>query len=230
MVGMQLEPAPRARRVRQARPAATRAGLRDRARHRHARDRGRAVRGRARRPRPRGPARRPRAPAGTPARDRSARCWAPPPAHRAWRSRRTAAGESWRRAGGAAGSASRPSVPKNSSMAFRDHCCGCDGYGAFVVACSDCWVCVRPKLTRLKRMPGSGSFRGLWPVNSSSSAVPASTTSRTSPSSIPRERADRHHRALGLGQVVARLRHDLRRGPAALRRVALGLRPAVPRA
>ena len=45
---------------------------------------------------------------------------------------------------------------------------------------------------------------------------------------IPRERADRHHRALGLGEVVARVRHHLRRGPAPLRRVALGLRPAVP--
>ena len=33
-----------------------------------------------------------------------------------------------------------------------------------------------------------------------------------------------------LGQVVARLRHDLRRRAAALRRVAVGLRPAVPRA
>ena len=33
----------------------------------------------------------------------------------------------------------------------------------------------------------------------------------------------------GLGQVVARLRHHLRRGPAPLRRVAVGLRPPVPR-
>ena len=33
-----------------------------------------------------------------------------------------------------------------------------------------------------------------------------------------------------VGQVVARLRHHLRRGAAALRRVALGLRPPVPRA
>ena len=42
--------------------------------------------------------------------------------------------------------------------------------------------------------------------------------------------ADRVHRAVGLGQVVARVRHDLRRGPAPLRRVAVGVRPAVPRA
>ena len=34
----------------------------------------------------------------------------------------------------------------------------------------------------------------------------------------------------GVGQVVPRLRHDLRRGPAPLRRVAVVLRPAVPRA
>ena len=33
----------------------------------------------------------------------------------------------------------------------------------------------------------------------------------------------------GLGQVEPRLRHDLRRGPAPLRRVAVGVRPAVPR-
>ena len=36
------------------------------------------------------------------------------------------------------------------------------------------------------------------------------------------------HRAVGLGQVVARLRHDLCRGAAPLRRVALGLCPPVP--
>ena len=40
----------------------------------------------------------------------------------------------------------------------------------------------------------------------------------------------RDHGALGLGQVLARLRHALRRGPAPLRRVALGLRAPVPRA
>ena len=38
----------------------------------------------------------------------------------------------------------------------------------------------------------------------------------------------RHHRALRLGQVVARLRHDLRRGAAPLRRVAVGLCAPVP--
>ena len=40
--------------------------------------------------------------------------------------------------------------------------------------------------------------------------------------------ADRHHGAFGLREVLARLRHDLRRGPAALRGVAVRLRPAVP--
>ena len=39
----------------------------------------------------------------------------------------------------------------------------------------------------------------------------------------------RLHRALRVGQVLARVRHDLRRGPAALRGVALLVRPAVPR-
>ena len=42
--------------------------------------------------------------------------------------------------------------------------------------------------------------------------------------------ARRHHRAERLGQVLARLRHHLRRGPAPLRRVAVGLRAPVPRA
>jgi excinuclease ABC subunit A len=46
----------------------------------------------------------------------------------------------------------------------------------------------------------------------------------------PAQPTDRHHRRFGLRQVVARVRHDLRRGPAALRRVAVGLRAAVPRA
>ena len=43
-------------------------------------------------------------------------------------------------------------------------------------------------------------------------------------------RVDRRHRRQRVGQVLARLRHDLRRGPAALRGVAVGLRAAVPRA
>ena len=46
----------------------------------------------------------------------------------------------------------------------------------------------------------------------------------------PPRPAHRVHRAVGFGQVVARLRHHLRRGPAPLRRVAVVLRPAVPRA
>ena len=42
-------------------------------------------------------------------------------------------------------------------------------------------------------------------------------------------RARGHHGAVRVGQVVARLRHDLRRGPAPLRRVAERLRAPVPR-
>ena len=38
-----------------------------------------------------------------------------------------------------------------------------------------------------------------------------------------------HHRPERLRQIVARLRHDLRRGPAQIRRVAFRLRAAVPR-
>ena len=42
--------------------------------------------------------------------------------------------------------------------------------------------------------------------------------------------ADRHHRAVRLGQELARVRHALRRRPAPLRRVAVGVRAAVPAA
>ncbi len=45
----------------------------------------------------------------------------------------------------------------------------------------------------------------------------------------PAQRAGRLHRAVGVGEELARLRHDLRRGPAPLRRVAVVVRPAVPR-
>ncbi len=44
----------------------------------------------------------------------------------------------------------------------------------------------------------------------------------------PPRPADGDHRAVGIGQVVARLRHDLRRGPAPVRRVAVGLCASVP--
>ena len=46
---------------------------------------------------------------------------------------------------------------------------------------------------------------------------------------LPRDRLIVFTGLSRLGQVDARLRHDLRRGPAALRRVAVVLRPAVPR-
>ncbi len=43
-------------------------------------------------------------------------------------------------------------------------------------------------------------------------------------------RARGRHRTLRLGQIEPRVRHDLRRGPAPLRRVALRVRAPVPRA
>ena len=46
---------------------------------------------------------------------------------------------------------------------------------------------------------------------------------------LPRDSADRDHRPVGLGQVVARLRHDLCRGPAPLCREPVGLCAPVPR-
>ena len=62
-------------------------------------------------------------------------------------------------------------------------------------------------------------------TRSSTSAARASTTSRRRRRRAPR-RARRLHRRLRLRQVVARLRHDLRRGPAPLLRVGRALRPA----
>ena len=44
------------------------------------------------------------------------------------------------------------------------------------------------------------------------------------------ERPDHRHGRQRVGEVLARLRHHLRRRPAALRRVALGIRSAIPRA
>ena len=67
-----------------------------------------------------------------------------------------------------------------------------------------------------------------WPTPSPSGG-PGSTTSATSRSTLPRERLIVFTGLSGCGQVVAGLRHHLRRGPAPLRRVAVGLRPPVPR-
>ena len=47
---------------------------------------------------------------------------------------------------------------------------------------------------------------------------------------LPHRQADHRHGRERIGQVVARLRHDLRRRTAPLRRVAVGLRAPVPRA
>ena len=44
----------------------------------------------------------------------------------------------------------------------------------------------------------------------------------------PAREAHHHHGRERVGQVVARLRHDLRRRTTALRRVAVGIRPAIP--
>ena len=47
---------------------------------------------------------------------------------------------------------------------------------------------------------------------------------------LPRDQSGGDHRPVGLGQVVARLRHDLCRGPAPLCREPVGVRSPVPRA
>ena len=46
----------------------------------------------------------------------------------------------------------------------------------------------------------------------------------------PPQQAHGHHRAVGVRQVVPRLRYHLCRGAATLRRIALRVRPAIPRA
>ena len=66
---------------------------------------------------------------------------------------------------------------------------------------------------------------GLHPRTRRAHAQPEEHQSRSAA-----QPADRDHRAVGLRQVVARLRHALRRRPAPLRRIAVGLRAAVPAA
>ena len=56
-------------------------------------------------------------------------------------------------------------------------------------------------------------------------AHPQSQEYRPGPAPGP---AHRIHRPVGLRQVLARLRHPVRRGPATLRRIAVGLRAPVP--
>ena len=66
------------------------------------------------------------------------------------------------------------------------------------------------------------------PCRTSASAARAPTTfEEHRPRSAARP-ADRSHRAVGLGQVLARLRYAVCRRPAPLRRVAVRLRAAVP--
>ena len=78
---------------------------------------------------------------------------------------------------------------------------------------------------------GVASTRERWATDSRRrSAARASTTSRTSTSSCPRDQLIVFTGLVRFGQVVPGVRHDLRRGPAPLRRVAVGVRPAVPRA
>jgi predicted MFS family arabinose efflux permease len=72
----------------------------------------------------------------------------------------------------------------------------------------------------------AGSFLGAW--GGGYLFERASTTSRTSTSTCRATRAGGDHRPVRLGQVVARLRHDLRRGPAPLRREPVGLCAPVP--
>ena len=67
-------------------------------------------------------------------------------------------------------------------------------------------------------------------TSSSGSAARASTISRSIDLDIPRDKLVVITGPVGLGQVLARLRYHLRRRPAALRRVPVGLCAPVPRA
>ena len=80
------------------------------------------------------------------------------------------------------------------------------------------WILQVPR--RLEEASGGGSTDR----SRRARAQPARRRSRH-PAGQPR----RVHRSVRLGQVQPRVRHDLRGGPAAVRRVAVGLRAAVPR-
>src|SRR5439155_20045885 len=83
---------------------------------------------------------------------------------------------------------------------------------------------------------GLASLLGVWPLSSTGFDGPDTHPRRTNAQPEEPERrfaekpADRDHRAVGLREILARLRHALRRGPAPLRRVALGLRAPAPAA
>ncbi len=78
------------------------------------------------------------------------------------------------------------------------------------------------KVDPAKLEPAGWTQRSWW--SGSAGAQPPQHLAR------PASRAaHRVHRALRLGQELSGLRHYLRRGPAALRRVAVQLRPPVPR-
>src|SRR5450432_3981683 len=73
--------------------------------------------------------------------------------------------------------------------------------------------------------PVTQEEHGIHPHSRRQNAQPQEHQSRSATTS-----ADRHHRALRLGQEFARFRHALRRRSAALRRVALGVCAAIPAA
>ena len=80
-----------------------------------------------------------------------------------------------------------------------------------------------------RRHPGqSGNLQGIHGLDPHSRRTHAQPQEhQPRPAAAP---ADRHHRAVRLGQELARVRHALRRRPAPLRRVAVGVRAAVPAA
>ncbi len=102
--------------------------------------------------------------------------------------------------------------------------CGAQGRNCRTAAVSMAWSSRRAHVAAPRTL-GDGTPRGRpsdrpWRARAQPQGRLARPAAR---------RPDRLHRPVRLRQVQPGLRHDLRRGPAPLRRVAVGLRPAVPR-
>ncbi len=96
----------------------------------------------------------------------------------------------------------------------------------------------RSRLTDLSKTPENCHIRREHPKNKyritrHGRLHPRSRCARAQPEERgrgdPARPADRDHRPVRLRQVFAGIRHDLRRGPAPLRRIAVGLCAAIPR-
>ena len=128
---------------------------------------------------------------------------------------------------GGSGPGCRSTRPARSSCLERSpRCTATLEHGVAVYVEPNVWV-VHP--TGAVVPAGPATARQGWctttrPTTSSTSAAPRSTTSRRR-RRPPARRAGRLHRRLRVGQVLAGLRHALRRGAAPLLRVGRAVRP-----